>query len=154
MVSTDLKQEAWAPASNQPYELLVIDHADLASPIRVVNNTEDVTSNGDVYSAFPFTLAIPKKILDGPPSARLQISNVSREIVQAVRTITSAASVSIYVVRREAPDTYEHQYEGMTLHDVQWDALTVSGTVRFENLAGEPFPARTFSPAEFRGLIG
>lgn len=149
----DLRADAWAPASNLPLVLLKIDHEDLSTPILVVNNKANVTSNGDEYTAFPFEILLPDNQEGSPPQARLRISNVSREIGQAVRSIGTPATVDLYVVRQETPDTIELQFEDMRLTNVRYDALVVEGTLEFENLAREAYPAYSFNPADFPGLI-
>ena len=148
-----LKDDAWAVASDQPLILLKIDHVDLSVPIFVVNDRVNVTSNAQEYIAFPFEIKLPDSLEDAPPRARLLIDNVSREIAQAIRDISTAASVTISVVLRVDPDTLELEFPTMRLTNVRYDALQVSGDLEFEDLTREPFPARTFSPAEFPGLI-
>lgn len=148
-----LKDDAWSPASDQPLILLKIDHADLAEAIFVVNDRVNVTSNAQEYIAFPFEIRLPDSLEDAPPRAQLLISNVSREIGQAIRDISTAATVTIFVVLRVDPDTIEAQFPTMRLTNIRYDALQVSGDLEFEDLTREPFPARIFSPAEFPGLI-
>jgi len=148
-----LKDDAWSPASDQPLILLKIDHADLAEPIFVVNDRVNVTSNAQEYIAFPFEIKLPDSLEDAPPRAQLQIDNVSREIGQAIRDISTAASVTISVVLRADPDTIEMDFPTMRLTNVKYDILQVRGDLEFEDLTREPFPARSFSPAEFPGLI-
>lgn len=152
-ISDDLKREAWAAESDLPLVLLAIDHADLVGTLRFVNNTEDVTSNGDVYLAFPFDVSLPDASEDAPPRARLVIDNVSREIGQAIRSISSPATVTISVIRQDAPDTVEATWPAMRLTSVSYDALTVEGALEPEDLTREPYPAHTFSPAEFPGVV-
>lgn len=153
-ISTDLKQEAWSQESNLPLVLLEIDHDDLAEPIRVVNNKTNITSNGDEYTAFPFEITLPDSNDDSPPRAKIRIDNVSREIGQAIRSISSPPSVTIRVIRQETPDIIEAEYVGMRLLQVPYDALSVEGVLEFEDLTREPFPAFTFSPANYRGILG
>lgn len=152
-ITDDLKAEAWAPESDLPLVLLTITHAALSGPLYLVNNRENVISNGETYIAFPFQITLPDSSEDAPPRARVTIDNVSREIGQAIRLMTSAAAVSIAVVRQEDPDTIEMQFSGMRNGSVLWDASKVEFDLEFEDLAREPFPALTFSPAEFPGLI-
>lgn len=153
-ITDDLRTEAWSPASKLPLVLLTMSHADLTSPIRVVNNNENITSNGETYIAFPFEIVLPDSTEDSPPRARLQISNVSREIGQAIRSISSPPSLLIQVVRPDAPDTVEVEFVGMRLANVLLDALMVSGEVEFEDLSREPFPGFCMTPSEFPGLVG
>jgi hypothetical protein len=136
-----------------PLVLLEITQADLSAPVRVVNDRIAITHNGDEYIAFPFEITMPDDQAGSAPRARLRIDNVSREIGQAIRLMTTAASVSIKVVRRAAPDTVQMEFPSMVLTNVMVDALTVEGELSFEDLSREPFPAITFSPAEFPGLV-
>lgn len=152
-ISETLKQEAWAQSSNLPLVLLEIAHADLATSIFVVNNKENITSEGEEYTAFPFEIFLPDSKEDAPPRAKLRIDNVSREIGQAIRTIASPADVSIRVVRMDTPNTVEVEFVGMTLTNVSYDALSVEGDLEFEDLTREPYPAHTFNPANYPGVL-
>ncbi len=152
-ISDDLKGEAWASESDLPLVLLKIEHADLSAPILVVDNRVAITSGGDIYSAFPFQVRLPDSLEDAPPRARLRISNVSREIGQAMRDITSPADVTIEVVRQDAPDVIEMSWPTMKLTNVRWDFLTVEGDLEYENRSREPYPYLVFSPAEFPGVV-
>lgn len=153
-VSDATRADAWAPESDQPLVLLTIDHADIDPPVRVVNNTVDITSGGNLFTAFPFEIDLPSSPEDAPPTARLRIDNVSREIGQAIRLISSPASVTMQVVRQDDPDTIDAEFLGYRLSNVRYDALTVEGDLVREDLTREPYPFLTFSPAEFPGLIG
>lgn len=133
--------------------LLTISHSDLSSPIRVVNNTENITSRGNEFIGYPFDVILPDNRDDAPPRAQLTIDNVSREIAQAIRTISSRATIEIEVIRASDPDTVEHDFPNFQLDNVTWNALTVSGELVLENLTQEPFPARNFTPADFPGVF-
>ncbi len=152
-ISDTLKGEAWSAESDLPLVLLTIDHDDIDPAIRVVANKVDITSNGETFSAFPFEITLPDNLEDAPPRARLKIDNVSREIAQAIRDISTPADVTIQVVRQDDFDTVEMTWPAMRLTNVRWNALTVEGDLEFENLTSEPYPAHTFSPAEFPGLV-
>ncbi|HLS19389.1 MAG TPA: DUF1833 family protein [Paracoccaceae bacterium] len=133
--------------------LLTISHPDIDPPIRVVNNTVDITSQGNLFMAFPFEAELPDSPEDAPPRARLRIDNVSREIGQTIRLISSPATVSIQIVRQGDLDTIEAEFPGYRLSGVRYDALTVEGDLTREDLTREVYPFLTFSPAEFPGLI-
>jgi len=153
-VTTDLTTSAFAQETDEVWLVLVtIDHADLSQPIRVVNNTEDVTSGGDTYVAFPFDITLPDAREDAPPRARLVIDNVSREIAEAIRTISSAPSVTLEVIRAADPDTIEISWPFFKLRNVKWDVGKVSGDLTLEDFTSEPYPAGIFSPASFPGLF-
>lgn len=152
-VSETLKQEAWSQQSNLPLVLLEIDHEDLAVPIRVVNDNQAITSNGEEYVAFKFEVILPSSQDDGPPQARLRIDNVSREIGEAIRTISGPPTVTMRVIRRETPDIIEAEFDGMVLRKADYDVFTVDGNLDFEDLTREPYPAHTFNPANYPGIL-
>ncbi|MDD5584930.1 MAG: DUF1833 family protein [Candidatus Omnitrophica bacterium] len=152
-ISDDLKQDAWQNESDLPLILLTISHADLEDDIRVVNNKEAVTSNGLEYIAFPFEIQLPDSKEDSQPSAKLTISNVSREIGLAIRSISTPPSVTIAVVRQETPDIVEAQFVGMRLNNVKYNVMTVTADLEFEDLTREEFPSLKFSPSIFKSIL-
>ena len=133
--------------------LLTISHPDLTDDIRVVHNPVAITSRGLNFIGFAFELSLPIDAPDRAPIAELRIDNVSREIAQAVRSISSAPTVTIEVIRAAAPDVVELSLEGFRLQNVNWDAGSVRGALVLDDIATEPFPAGIFSPAGFPGLI-
>jgi len=153
-VSNSFKEAVFAQETDDVVlVLLTIAHADISPSIRVVNNNENITSNGNLFTAFPFEIELPDNKELGVPRARLTIDNVSREIAEAIRTITTSATVTIEVIRAEAPDTVEITWSALTLKNVKWDMYKVSGDLVFEELELEPFPIGQFSPANFPGLF-
>lgn len=133
--------------------LLEIDEAGLSEPIRVVNNNENVTHNGNVYEGFPFELPMPDEVENQVTSVTLTIDNVDRRIVQAVRSLSSPPTVTMSVVMASSPDTIEAGPFEMTLKDATYTALTVVGRLGFEDFEDEPFPGETFTPQNHPGLF-
>ena len=87
--------------------LLTVSHPDLTDDIRVVHNPVAITSRGLNFIGFAFELSLPIDAPDRAPVAELRIDNVSQEIAQAVRSISSAPTVTIEVIRAADPDTVE-----------------------------------------------
>ena len=153
MISDALREDAWANDGPLPLVLLVIDHPSLPEPIRLVNNKENIQSNGEDYIGFPFTIVLPDSKDSAPPTAKIMIDNVSREIGQAIRLIATPPTVTIRVVRQETPDILEAEFSGMYLTNVTYDAMSVDADLQFEDLMREPYPYITFSPSMFRGIL-
>lgn len=152
-VSDTFRTSAFAADTGDVWLVLVtIEHDDLSAPIRVVNDTVNLTSRGDLFTAFPFDVTLPDSREDAPPRARLVIDNASREIAQAVRSIGGAPTVTLEVVRAADPDTVEISWPFFSLRDVKWNVGSVSGELVVEDFTSEPYPAGVFSPASFPGL--
>ena len=133
--------------------LLTINHADLAQPIRVASTSTNFTSNGNVYQAFPFEVNLPPEQEDRPPQVTLTIQNVDRQIVQAVRSISSAPTVDMSVVMFSAPDDIEVGPFSFTLNGIGYDRLTVSGQLGYEEILSQPWPEGSMNPTGFPGLF-
>lgn len=133
--------------------LLTLDHADLSQPIRVVNNTEDVTSRGDLFVAYPFEIALPDEDPDSVARVTLRIDNVDRQIVQSLRSIQAPLSVALEVVLAASPDTVEAGPFNMTLIAAEYDAFVITGELAFEDVLNEPFPGHSYIPSEYPGLF-
>lgn len=133
--------------------LLTIAHVDLPDPIRIVNNKTNVTSRGEEFIAFPFEIVLPTSSPDAPPKAQLIIDNVSRELGQIIRTISSAPTVLIEVVRINNFDSLELSFPAFKMKNVRFDVSQVRGDLVSDDLQIDPYPVHTFSPANFPGLF-
>ena len=133
--------------------LLTISHPDLTDDIRVVNNTENITSSGDEYLAVGFDIQLPDDEAKREPRATIRIDGVAQELTAHLRSVNSAVAVSFGVIRAATPDVIERTYPGFKLRNVEIDALTVSGELTLDDLVIEPFPAHAFVPATFPGLF-
>lgn len=134
--------------------LLVLSHPSLSPPIRVCNNSADLVSGGDTYQKFPFELNIPPDTEEAPPTVRLAIANADRAIVEAVRSLAGEAiTATLSVVMASSPDSIEAGPFSFSIRDVSYDAAIVEGTLMFEDVLNEPFPADSFTPGRFPGVF-
>ena len=133
--------------------LLTLDHASLLQPIRVTSDAVTTTSRGNDFMPFPFDLILPDDQDNRSPRAKLVIDNIDRQIVEAVRRLSSAPTVLIEIIRAAAPDTVEAQFVDFKLTNVSYDAQRVEGFLTIEDFTAEPFPAAIFSPGLFPGLF-
>jgi hypothetical protein len=145
---------AFAESTGEVWLLLcTIEHPDIeGDALRFVNNMESVTSRGELYIAFPFTVELPGEDAENLGEARLRIDNIDRMIVEVIRTISSPPTVTLEVVLASSPDAVEASFEGMTLRAVSYDAQAVSGVLKFEDIAGEPMSLQ-MTPQRFPGMF-
>jgi len=152
--SLTFRQAIYAQETDEVFiVLLEIDHADFASPIRVCNDSTDITSNGNVYTAYPFEIELPTDEDGDVPQARLIIDNVDRSLTEAIRSIQSPPTVRIMVVLVSDPDTVEIDLPGFVFTNISYDVMTITGTISIENFLNEPFPGDIFTPTQFPGLF-
>ena len=141
--------------TNQVFLLLVeIDHTDLASPIRLVNNYESVVSNGDTYTAAAFQFTPPVEEDGTIKNSRITFDNVDRAIVEAIRSISSAPTVDVSVILASDLDTVEAGPWEFLLRNVSYDAHLVSGELYPDNPLRLNASNTGYRNTTFPGLYG
>lgn len=144
-INAQITDEVWLT-------LLTISAPELTTPLRFVSNNASLTSRGNVFMAFPFDIEFPGQDEESPGEARLVIDNIDRSIVNFVRSIQTPPRITIEVVLASSPDTVEASFSNMTLRNVAYDAKTVSGILRFEDIVIEPV-TYAMTPERFPGLF-
>jgi len=133
---------------------LKIDHVDLASPIYLVHNNQDLTLGGQAHTAYPFSVSLPSDDVDAPPTAKLIVDNISRTLIDEIRSVTGESptfELSVYL----ASDTATPQIGPVTLdsRSADYDTETISINLKVEDLGVEPYPYKSFTPEKFPGLF-
>jgi len=153
-VSDTFKKEVFKQETGECFILLLtIDHVDLEDPIRTSSDGVDTVSRGETFVSFPFEISLPSDSDESPPESKIVIDNVDREIVQALRSISSAPSVLMEIILASDPETVEIDWPDFELINVDYDALTVEGILTQERFTAEPYPYLKFTPGNFPGLF-
>ena len=148
--STAARAALYAPQTAAVFlHLLTIDHDDMPSPVRFVDNLTDIVSNGDTYTAFPFRAVLPADVDNELPQLDLIVDNVTRELVDEVRSIATPATVSIDVVIADDPYTIEAGPFLMEVVTAVYTATEMKLTLTGERLLNEPYPVGLFTPLLF-----
>lgn len=141
-------------ATEVPLLLLEITHADLASPIRVVNDNQNLTSNGNLFVAIAFRATLPDDLDEGMPRAQLAVDNVGKDLVAWLEASNGGqgAQVRMMQVLRSAPNTIEWEMT-LDLNNISMDMLEVRGTLTFEDILNQPAVPLTYRPDVAPGLF-
>jgi len=141
-------------APEAPLILLEINHPDLTTPIRVVNDRQDLVSNGNTFIAMAFRAALPSEPEKGLPKARLAMDNVGKELVTWIDGSNGGegATVRMMQVLRSNPDNLEVDIT-MDLSDVTMDSLEVTATLGFEDLLNRPAVMLSYRPDKAPGVF-
>ncbi|GAB2913667.1 DUF1833 family protein [Paralcaligenes ginsengisoli] len=137
-----------ATSADEPFlVMLEITHADLAQPVRVVNDTQNLTSNGNEFIACAFQVTLPDDVDGQIPQAQLSIDNIGRELTQWLEYSRGGqgAKCRIIQVMRSAPDLHEFDMT-LDLTNLNINNLTVTGTLGFVNTLGQVGTVTTFNP--------
>lgn len=152
--STDFREAVYGQQTSEAFIVLIdIDHADLSEPIRICNAGENITSNGNLYLALPFELSLPDEPSTGVTVGKIAIDNIGQEVIDDIRSISTAPSVEISIILASAPDTVEVSFSGFEMTNINYDLYVISADIGIETFMGEPYPGDAFIPSMFPGLF-
>ncbi len=153
-ITAQTRAALYAPETDDVFViLLTLHHPAMEVPLRVCSGGQEVASRGETFVAFPFALTLPEDEDGRAPRARLSIDNVDRQIVAAVRALTSSPQVLIEIIRAAAPDVVEARFEDFRFTNITYDSRAVTGDLTVEDFTAEPYPAASFSPSLFPGIF-
>lgn len=135
---------------------LTFDHPSMTTPARIVNNTENITFNGNTYSALPFELTLPDDIEDKIPSLEIRIDNVERTLVDLLRSVVDdLPAVTVDIVRVQG-GTVTREIGPLSLSlmqsEINTDAVTLTVGHAIDIL-NEPATQEIFNPGMAPGLF-
>lgn len=135
-------------------ELLTITGAGIAEPVRLVNDTRDLLSQGETFQALPFELVLPKDAAKETPRAQLRMDNVGRELTQELEALPPGAELTmvIQIVYRATPDVIEYEFKA-PLSNVRTNLFSVTATVGPGEFMRRPAVNLRFDPFTAPGLF-
>ena len=153
-VSATLRSAVFAQETSEVFiVLLTLSHPDLAEPIRVSTDAVDTVSRSNTFLSFPFELVLPDDDENSSPRATLSIDNIDRQVVLAMRSISSAPTVLMEIILASDTDTVEASFPDFKLENITYDDLKLTGDLTLEEFILEPYPSGTFTPADFPSMF-
>jgi len=152
-LTTKLLTELFAQNSGDPLLLLVtVDHPSF-STLYLVNNTEDIVSRGNTYISFPMSIRLSPD--DGETARNVQISfdNVSLELIDEMRSVTSPMDVTIEAVLASDPDTVEIGFGELKLVNIRYDQKTIRGSLILDDFLRTELTSEKYTPTIYPGLF-
>lgn len=126
-VSPAARQAMYARQTEAVFlDLVEITHPALAEPLRFVYNTQAIAHQGHVYQPAAFRYEAPPDVEGSARPARLSICNVTREVMLAVRSLSTPPTLIVKQVLASQPDTVERGPLQFVLRNINSDAFTIS----------------------------
>lgn len=148
------KENLLSVSADEPFlVLLEISHPDLETPIRVVNDVQNVTSQGKEYTGMPFNVTLPDDIRSQIPHAILEVDNIGRELTTWLEYSRGGqnAKCRIMQILKSDPDQIELDIT-MDLTEMVITNQTVKAKIGFVNVLGQAAVTTTFTPRSAPGL--
>ena len=153
-LSPEMIAQLFSQTSTDPLlTLITLSHTSWASDKRFVNNTEDIISNGLTYNKFPMRITLP---VDDGESARqvaIEFDNVSLELTENIRSVTSPISVTIQMILASIPNDIQMSIEELRIGNISYDKTKVSAKLYMDNFLTSALTSERYSPTAFPGLF-
>lgn len=151
--SLEFKQKINGDSSDDPFLMMVkITHSSFAQDIRIVNNGEDITSNGDLYKASGFELFIPSETTENISRLKITILNVDASLTAMIRALDTAPEFTAFLVYASDPDTIEVGEYILELHDVTINKSFIEGSLIVTPINNDDYPSDFMDSTIFTNL--
>lgn len=141
-------------SSSDPFlTLITLNHASFPSPIRLVNNTEDIASRGETFNRFPFRVRFP--IDDGESSRDFSIDfdNVSLELIDEIRSVVDQIDVLIEIIFASMPDDVQISQGDLKIQNITYDKTTIKASIVLDNFLNTEMTSERYNPDNFKGIF-
>lgn len=149
-------QALFAQQTSQVYLVLCeISHSSFTT-VRVVNNTQAITSDGNVYAPFPFSVILPPDQEDLQLRAQLILYDAERDIIDNLRVVAGSRELmqaKLKVIEAGNPDTILQSVSGLQVRNVTYQIGALNLDLNVDSLLNEGYPRDSFSPGNFPGIF-
>lgn len=154
-LSAAARQNLNATSADEPLLMLLeITHAQLAEPVRVVNDVQDITVEGNLYQACAFQLSLPEESDGRVPQAQLSIDNVGRELMQWLEASAGGAGSQCRVLQllRSQPDVIEYDIT-LDMDGIVATQMLVTATLGYVDFLNQQAVAISYRPETAPGVF-
>lgn len=146
--------QAWLQAretSEAALCLLTIHHP-MIETFRLVKNTVNIVSRGDIYNASYFDLDVINDD-DQPPRARLTLPNVDRSLGIELRKLVGPPEITLEVVGSAHLDQPIYRAARLEARNISLDPLVISGDLMRHDYGSEQCGTIKITPARAPALF-
>lgn len=152
-LSPELLAQIFYQQSDDPFLTLVtLSHANF-SPVRLVNNSENIISRGETFLAFPFKIRLPMDDGESVREVKLEIDNVSLELIDEIRTATTPVDVKIEMILASIPDEVQIALEELKIQSVSYNSSKITARLFMDSFLSTSMNAETYTPTNYPALF-
>lgn len=153
-LSPELIAQLYTQESNDPFlTLITLTHDSLVTPIRLVNNSENIISRGETFQAFPVRIRLPVDDGESIREVKMEFDNVSLQLMDLVRTATSNIRVKIEMVLASIPDAVQIDLDELALGNISYNSQRISASLLMDGLLNTELTSERYTPSVYPGLF-
>ncbi len=152
-LSAELMAQIYGQESTDPLLTLVtLTHASF-SAIRLVNNTADIISNGNTFTAFPMKIGMPRDDGETSREVAIEFDNINLDLISAIRTVTTQIDVTIELVLASIPDAVQMSFNELKISNVTYNKSRVTARLYLDAFLNTELSSEKYLPLNFPGLF-
>ena len=152
-VSAELLAQMYGQESDDPFMMFVtLSHADFDT-LYLVNNVVNQTSRGQEYQAFPMTIRLPNDDGETAREVLIDFDNVSLELIDELRSVTTPMDVKIEMILASDVDTVQLSLEELKLRSVSYDKQKISAKLYMDSFLNVELTSEKYTPTKYPGLF-
>jgi hypothetical protein len=151
-LSNEVKAQIFSQESDDPFLTLVtLTHTTFT--VRLVNNSTDIISNGNTFTAFPMKIRTP---IDDGESTRdftIVMDNVSLDLIVNMRSVTGEIGVQVDFILASIPDVIQMSHDNLLVRSITYNASTISVNVVLDNFLSVSLTSEKYTPSVYPGMF-
>ena len=152
-VSLHAVDQFFRPESEDPCLMLLTLNFPNNNSFYFVNNTEDITSNGQVFTAFPFQFTLPNDTSDGIPELQITLSNIGLELIDDLSETISGITSRVDLIFASNPDLFELSITDLEVKNISYDNQQIVLFIGYDDILNTSIPSDTYNPKNFPGVF-
>lgn len=153
-LTPELIAQLYAQESGDPFlTLITLEHESFDGPVRLVNNSVDIVSRENTYMAFPIKIRFPIDDGETMKDFTLELDNVSLELVDILRAVTTQIDVTIEMILASMPDEVQISIEELKMAGITYNRQRISAKVILDNFLNTELTSERYTPKNFPGLF-
>lgn len=152
-LSPELLAQLYTQESSDPFLILVtLSHADF-STVRLVNNSENVVSRGNTFMSFPMRIVLPVDDGESDREVSIEFDNVSRELIEEIRSVTTQIDVTLEMILASTPDVVQMSIEELKIGNLSYNQNTISAKLYLDNFLSSAMTSEKYTAQTFPGIF-
>jgi hypothetical protein len=132
--------------------LVTLTHPSFTT-VKLVNNSEDIVSNGETFTSFPMRIRLPADDGESTREVSIEFDNVSRELIDELRTVTTPIDVKIEMILASNPDDIQITLDELKMRNVTYNKSIVSARLYLDSFLNVELTSERYSPKLYPGLF-
>lgn len=119
-----------------------------------VNNTEDITSNGQLFTAFPFAFTLPSDDADQTPELTIILDNIGLDLIDDFSETVENIGCRVDLIFASNPDFYEVSVQNLIVKNISYNKQVIRLSIGYEDILNTSIPSFTYNSKDFPGIFG